>query len=259
MGTRAVLTYHSLDHGGSPISVAPERFRSQMEGLAADGIAVVPLAELLARSTGSDAVALTFDDGLASIATEAAPILRSLGFPATVFVVPDRIGRDNRWREEGDPGIPRFPTLDWDALERLHAAGWEIGSHSRSHAHLSRCGEGELADEIGGCADRITRRLGIEPRAFAYPYGETSPSAVAATRSVYRMGCTTEHRLLGGTVDPALVPRLDAWYFRNEPRIRGWGTMGFACRVAIRHRMRQLRRLVARGPQAPAPITGISA
>ncbi|TFG50637.1 MAG: polysaccharide deacetylase, partial [Gemmatimonadales bacterium] len=44
---RAILTYHSIDDSGSPISVAPEQFRAHVRWLQSGVIRVVPLAELL--------------------------------------------------------------------------------------------------------------------------------------------------------------------------------------------------------------------
>jgi peptidoglycan/xylan/chitin deacetylase (PgdA/CDA1 family) len=255
MGTRAVLTYHSIDRSGSPISVTPESFRAHVEWMAGSGIAVVPLADLLSGSDDRDAIALTFDDGLATVATEAAPLLRSHGFPATIFVVSGRVGRDNRWRDIGDSGIPRLSTLDWQSLERLQAQGIEVGAHSQRHAHLRACGPAELEDEIAGCADQLTARLGERPRSFAYPYGETPPAAVALVRRTYEIGCTTEFRLASARTAPELVPRLDAWYFRDGKSLRRWGSPGFARSVAIRHLLRRVRRLAAGGPAGP-PRTG---
>ena len=57
---------------------------------------VVSLDDLLAASDPTDLVALTFDDGLRNNATLAAPVLRSLGLPATFYVCSGLIGTD-RW------------------------------------------------------------------------------------------------------------------------------------------------------------------
>jgi peptidoglycan/xylan/chitin deacetylase (PgdA/CDA1 family) len=59
---------------------------------------VLPLEEALERLRAGTlpdrAVALTFDDGTRNLATHAAPVLRSLGLPAAVFLVTGPMGTD---------------------------------------------------------------------------------------------------------------------------------------------------------------------
>src|SRR5690606_37701023 len=59
---RAILTYHSIDESGSPISVSREAFRAHVRWLASGAVKVRPLAELVDARDGGDAVAITFDD-----------------------------------------------------------------------------------------------------------------------------------------------------------------------------------------------------
>src|SRR6202043_11676 len=93
-GESAILTYHSLDDSGSVISVPPALFRRQMDFLAASGIPVVPLNEVMKRP-GS--VAITFDDGFRNFADHAVPVLERHRLPATVFVVSRYCGLTNDW------------------------------------------------------------------------------------------------------------------------------------------------------------------
>src|ERR1051325_9148548 len=62
-------------------------------------------------------VCITFDDGYGSVAEHAAPVLNSLGWPATVFVPTAHVGGTNIW--DRDTGRPLQPILGWDALGRL--------------------------------------------------------------------------------------------------------------------------------------------
>src|SRR5207244_4205263 len=55
-------------------------------------------------------VALTFDDAYACVFEHAAPVLRGLGWPATVFVVTGRIGGWNEW--DAPRGIARAALMD---------------------------------------------------------------------------------------------------------------------------------------------------
>lgn len=240
---RAILTYHSIDRSGSAISVSPETFRAHVEWLAASGVRVVSVPELLALPDDANALALTFDDALASVATEAAPLLAAHALPATVFVVTQHVGGDNRWGGVGDPGIAVQPVLGWDALAKLRGQGFTIGAHSRRHPHLTRCSDAELGDELAGSADDIVAALGERPTAFAYPYGSIDDRVLQAAREHFAVGCTTEFRVVTPGVAAEAVPRLDAWYFQKPSALSRWGTGGFRRSVLLRHAMRRARRM----------------
>ena len=108
---RAILTYHSIDDSGSPISVSRQSFARHMEFLSDADLDVVPLAALVrTRSPKRDAVALTFDDGFANFMDEAVPHLRAHDFPSTVFVVTGHVGGTNSWGGSVVQGIPNLPT-----------------------------------------------------------------------------------------------------------------------------------------------------
>lgn len=244
MSMRAVFTYHAIDRTGSPISVTPEAFRSQIEWLAESGIAVVELAAIRSLPAHADAIALTFDDALLSMGAVAAPLIAAHGFPATVFVASAHVGRDNRWRAAGDPGVPPEGVLDWDALGRLRLQGFTIGAHSRTHCHLPQCTQAELEDELAGSAEEIARNLGERPGTFAYPYGSVTAEVASAAAAEFDLACTTRFGLLHEDTRRELVPRLDAWYFGDAGRLRQWGSRSFARWVAARHALRRARRML---------------
>src|SRR6266508_2288219 len=106
---RAILTYHSIDDSGSAISVTAAGFRQHIEWLAAQDVRVVSLDELLTLPEHARAAALTFDDGIANLTTEALPILATHGMTATVFVVSQRVGTDNRWEGRPSHRVPVLP------------------------------------------------------------------------------------------------------------------------------------------------------
>jgi peptidoglycan/xylan/chitin deacetylase (PgdA/CDA1 family) len=240
---RAILTYHSIDHTGSPISVSPDGFRAHVEWLATGAVRVVSLTELLALADPVDAVALTFDDALASVGSEAAPLLAAHHFPAAVFVVSRHVGGDNRWNGGADFGIPVQAVLDWDALERLRTQGFTIGAHTRHHRHLRHCDHAELIDELSGCADDLAAKLGERPATFAYPYGDVDARVARAAGEQFSVCCTTEFQpVLAGTAHN-VVPRLDAWYFQDASRLKRWGTPAFQRSVSMRHGLRRIRRI----------------
>ena len=228
------------------LSVTPSRFQEHVEWMRRSGIAVRPLAAMLAPESrdGQHAVAITFDDGYLNVAERAAPLLLAHALPATVFVVSGRAGGDNGWARASGSRIPVLPLLDWDALGRLAESGVEIGAHSRTHPHLPALSDAAIEDELAGCADEIERRIGRRPVALAYPYGSVNARVADIARRQFRVACTTRFRALGAHEDRALVPRLDAWYFRAAGSLESWGSPAFQLRIRLRDSARRARRLV---------------
>jgi len=106
--------------------------------------------------------------------TQAWPVLRDLGLPATVFLatgfvdgtdpVPIRAGA-------GDRGAPPLP-LSWDEVGELHTFGLvAMGSHSRSHRSFDTLSRAEAAEECATSRATIEGRIGGAVEAFAYPGG----------------------------------------------------------------------------------------
>jgi peptidoglycan/xylan/chitin deacetylase (PgdA/CDA1 family) len=243
---RAILTYHSVDDSGSPVSVSPETFRRHVRWLASGRLRVVTVPELLRVPDDADAVALTFDDGLRSFGDVAAPLLAEHGLPATLFVVSDRAGATSAWPDAATrrgPKAPTFPLLDWPTLRRLaERGGVELGAHTRTHRDLTRLRGAELADEVDGCAARIVEETGRRPDAFAYPYGAYDADAVAAVARSYAWACTTDLRALAPADRPHLLPRLDAYYLRAPGALESWGSAAFRRRLWLRAGARRVRR-----------------
>jgi peptidoglycan/xylan/chitin deacetylase (PgdA/CDA1 family) len=236
---RAILTYHSLDPSGSPISVHPDAFRRHVEWLASGAVPVRGLEELV--SSPEPGIAVTFDDAFVSFRDIAWPLLKERGVPVTVFVPTDHAGRTNRWPDESYAGIPELPLLDWDALARLAAEGVRLGSHTASHRDLRTLDDDDLERELEGAAERIgeiTRR----PDVLAYPYGFADERVAAAARSVYAYACTDELRVLDADDDRHLLPRLDAYYLQAPGLLESFGSWKFRLYLGARSAARQLRR-----------------
>jgi peptidoglycan/xylan/chitin deacetylase (PgdA/CDA1 family) len=242
---RAILTWHSLDFSGSPISVEPEEFRRQVEWLIAAGVRIVSPDQLLELDDGSDAVALTFDDGFRNLMREALPVLEERSLAATVFIVTGRVGRDNRWGDREAPGIPSLPLLSWDDLGKMVERGVSLGAHTRTHPHLTAVSPGELDAELAEPALEMERRLGQRPAGFAYPYGSVDARVASAVAASYRWACTTELSPLAVGDGVHRLPRIDAWYLRSGVRALGWGSPRFRRLLWVRRQARRVRGLLS--------------
>lgn len=214
-----ILTYHSLDESGSPVSVSPSRFRHHLDALGAAGWTGVPLREALAPagSASSRAVALTFDDGYANVLRHALPALASRGWRATIFPITRYVGGDNRWPGQS-PLIPVADLLDWNELGELVAAGWEIGAHTETHPDLTVARN--LEDELFGATARLEERLGESVTSFAYPYGRHDARVRAAVRGRFARACTTSMGIARAADDRQTLRRLDMRYFTTDAACR---------------------------------------
>jgi peptidoglycan/xylan/chitin deacetylase (PgdA/CDA1 family) len=201
-----VLCYHNLgDRAKGRMVMAGASFREQMQYLKANGYRVISLRELveftrLDRQLPQRAVVLTFDDGYRSFKQYAHPVLKELGFTATLFVYTDYVGAGRA-------------ALSWSDLKELAAEGFDIQAHSKSHVDLRRApGETDaqyqrrIQAELAQPLELFDRHLGRRPDILAFPYGSWDESLLGKAReygyvagfSVRRQGNASFIRPLAG-------------------------------------------------------------
>ena len=219
----ALLAFHGIDDSGAVLSYSPDDFERLLDGLLAEGVAVVALDELLAPAApaagAAHRVALTFDDGFTSVHAEALPRLARRKLPFTVYAVADWIGRDNRWPTQAK-GIPRFTLMDATQLRELAASGATIGGHTATHADCRGLDEAALRRELRDSKETLQQLLQREVRHFAWPYGRFDAAADAAMRPHWSSAVTTRLAYLPvpAARDAHALPRLDTWYLRAPQR-----------------------------------------
>jgi peptidoglycan/xylan/chitin deacetylase (PgdA/CDA1 family) len=239
---RAVLTFHGVDASGSLLSVAPETLRSLVAGVRAAGHEIVSARELLANDA-PNRVALTFDDGFASVVESALPVLRDAGVTATLFLTTGHVGGHNNWAGQPD-WAPRFAMASWQQIEQLARAGWEIQNHSVRHLDLRSLGDAELADELRAADDTIEQRVGKRPDQLAYPYGHCDARVQRIASSTHAACFTTELAALDGRSASDLargIPRLDAYYLQPAWLHGRFGGAAFRAYLSARALARSLR------------------
>ncbi|MGH9440765.1 MAG: polysaccharide deacetylase family protein [Thermoanaerobaculia bacterium] len=227
----------------SPLAVSPAEFRGHLEAIARSGAKVLPVSRLSDESesaSASDAFAITFDDGYASVARFAAPVLRDFGFPFAVFVVTSRVGRDNSWPAQPS-WVPRRPLLDWGQIEGLAAIGADIGSHTVSHPDLTRLSRSEVDSEMEHSRREIETRLGRAPVVFAYPGGRVDEASRAIAGRLFSASFGTRHARMRARDDRAELPRVEICYFRSVRRFRRLFSPSIDVRLAARRGLRALR------------------
>lgn len=213
-----VLCYHALSPTWTAeLSVTPTEFERQISRLHRRGWRAVTFTDAVFAPPAPRTLAITFDDAFASIKQYAVPILAAYKMPATVFAPTafTSSGATLRW-----PGIDHWQTardqhelisMSWDDLGDLIAGGWEVGSHARTHPHLTRLDDESLAIELGESRAECTRALGRPCQTIAYPYGDVDARvADAARRAGYRAGAALSSRL--SRLGPYRHPRVGVYH-----------------------------------------------
>ncbi|MGZ6888033.1 MAG: polysaccharide deacetylase family protein [Acidimicrobiia bacterium] len=206
----AVLCYH--DVGTDPANVTdyylePGLLRAHIEWMREWGYTIAPLAEIVDRLTEGreldGLVALTFDDALVGLGTDAGPVLDELRAPATVFVVADVLGVPPPFW----PGAAR--TLTADELRAVTASGLvTVGSHTSTHVSLPDVDDTTRSRELAESRARLEQLIGTPVDLLAYPSGHHDAASEAAARAAgYRAAFTFSFGRVTGATDPFAIPR----------------------------------------------------
>ncbi|MBI9035076.1 MAG: polysaccharide deacetylase family protein [Bacteroidales bacterium] len=171
--TVPVLLYHHVDQGNPTIrySVSAKNFQEQMNILNQTGYQTITATEFVlaltnGRTIPEKSIVITFDDGVASVFENAYPIMKENDFVGTIYLVGNYIDQNGY--------------MTGDQIQELVSAGWEIGSHSMSHADLT---QSENANwEIRDSKSVLETRFDIDVPTFAYPLGNANESTFSKTR-----------------------------------------------------------------------------
>jgi len=106
-------------------------------------------------------LSITFDDGLASVYSLAYPEMERFGVSGTVFAVSDLVGRQFLGHQ----------LMNQRMLRELCSAGWEIGSHTKTHPRLPDLSSHQANDELRLSKEHLEHLTGRRVTTLAYPYG----------------------------------------------------------------------------------------
>jgi peptidoglycan/xylan/chitin deacetylase (PgdA/CDA1 family) len=244
-----VLTYHTIDDGKPPLSIAPDRFKRQMTTLADAGWRTLSLDEALAGHHRGKwplrSMMLTFDDGYASVGDRAVPVLATCGFRGIVFAVSDFV--DQKAPRNRGAGITG-PLLGWSELLAMTENGWTVGAHSRTHPALSKLNAEAAESEIAGSKRDLEDRCGVRVEAFAYPYGLASPNIEQIVAVHYRAAFGTTLAYVTSTSRLTYFERIDACYLGESPAALLDRRL-FRAYIALRRAGRAIRQTLQRGTE----------
>lgn len=132
---------------------------------------------LLSFTTASDnshipLVTFVFDDGWKSVFVNASPVLNDSMFPAVSAIITDvaNVG-------------PAY--MNWTQIRELqNTYGWEIASHTRSHADMPSLNKSQLESELGG-SKNVLENKGLNVYNFISPGGAYNYLTEAYVMSYY--------------------------------------------------------------------------
>jgi peptidoglycan/xylan/chitin deacetylase (PgdA/CDA1 family) len=200
-GTR-ILMYHSIkkvENNKNIYSISRDSFYLQMKTLLGmSSINVIPLESM---TGSSNEVVITFDDGYSDTYRIAAPILKKLKIPFTVFITPKFIENNN----------PDY--LNKNELILLSKTnGCSIGAHGYTHCKLTYCNNRQLKYELLQSKRWLEDVLESKINSMSYPYGDCNEIVRNKVKDAgYRYSATSNIGANPDTQDMLLLNRTDIW------------------------------------------------
>lgn len=184
-------------------------------------------------------VTFTFDDATRSQYTLGLPIAQELGIPGTLFVVTEGADEATLAEAEAKAeaeacaeaeaeasaeaeakakacaeahvdavadaeGVTAFVKdrwyMSWDEIRKFRDAGWEIGSHTNTHPHLSEHEETRIAQEMDTARARIEAEVGTGSVSFAPPYGDFNARTLEMAMMRHRYHVLALGKKTGGAI-----------------------------------------------------------
>lgn len=207
-----VLNYHSITvDPGNRATITPEKFEAQMIYLSENGFTPLSLQQFTDILEGNESapdkpVLLTFDDGYADNYEHALPLLKKLGFHATLFMSPGMV----------DDGY----FLNWEQIKEMHEAGWDIQPHGMTHPHLPLLKKDKQEYELMEARRQIEEQLGTIADVYCYPYGEWNQTTIKILKeNEFRYAFTIEQGMTTSKQDPLKLKRI---FVNGEESIEKW-------------------------------------
>ena len=230
-----VLMYHRVGEAHNNrerrYCITPDLFNRHMHRLAEQGMKACSLTDFFAWLAGGKELAdgsflLTFDDGFIGVYEHAAPVLRDLGWPATVFLVSRLIGGQDEWCQTQNPSSATYPLLGRGQIETMRGMGFTFHSHTRLHPDLTTISDNRLSEELAGSRQDLEELLGEQVAYLAYPYGRYDERVLNAARAAgYQAAFSTQPGFNHRSVDPYHIRRLDV--FGTDTPVMLWRKVFF--------------------------------
>lgn len=199
------------------LAVPVQSFYDQMEYLKVNDFHVIGLSELInfiasGLTMPKKSIVITFDDGFKNIQTNALPILKEFGFPATLFVnlyfLERKLPKEFYWSD--------WETLNWEEIKQLQESDIHIGSHAFSHRKLTTVSDEDLQKEVIDSKAIIEQNIGDKIFSFSYPHGAFNTKVKNILQeNNFRCACSSIEGMNNSSVDIFALKRTEITAFDN--------------------------------------------
>lgn len=220
-----ILMFHGLGRRAHGDIITPQDFAAELRAMHRAGLQFVSLrqvAEFLSQKAPlpPNAVAITFDDGLASVYTYAYPALEQARAPFASFLVAGRVGRDPA-------------DLSWAQVQAMERSGLAtFGSHTMaSHGAVpvgpGRSGAALVSRIYYAATGRMESQAAFRRRVLQDLKTSRTLISAETRRPVYWFAYPF------GAYNPTVEQLLQAAGYRYAVTTWGWGTTGYARALAL--------------------------
>ncbi|WP_172369633.1 polysaccharide deacetylase family protein [Sporosarcina jiandibaonis] len=193
---------HYIDGEINPMIVTKEELEKHLKYLKENDFVTLTLAELYLFLLGEidipdKSVLLTFDDGYKDNFVEAYPLLKKYDFTAVNFVITGKVTK--RVQPFKPKEVQYFSIKELsnacDVFDyQSHTYNYHRRENSVQNIEVSYLNS-RTDDEVTKDIQKSIHNLNGENLAFAYPYGEYSPSTIKIVKDLgFKMAFTTEDR-----------------------------------------------------------------
>ncbi len=201
-----ILCYHSISKDRWRFAVPFDVLKAQIEYLRKhyDFISLDDVYKYINRQKKIErkSVVITFDDGYKDV-YETKDYFKKLGIRPILFVLADSQKPNRKELDNMKPLLSKKEVLT------LQKSGWEIGSHSATHANLLHISQKDIDYEIVQSKKKLEKELNCKINYFAYPKGYFSlPAQRAVKKAGFKMGLSLVDELITLSTNPLLVPRV---------------------------------------------------
>ena len=170
---------------------------------------ILTLYQTSYSQTTNAMITFNFDDGYASVYTQALPSLKTYNFPGVVFPIASGIGQS--W------------AVSWDQLWTMfYIYHWEVGNHTLDHTSLTGDSTGiiptdtDIINEVRG-ARNLLETHGILPvTILAYPYDDYNDHVIDLLQN-------------DGTLYGARIGGCTVGWCSNTPPFTKWTIVALSC------------------------------
>ena len=184
-----ILYYHSIP------KKYIDNFTWQLEKLNSFGTVVLP-DSVNKTSKKRRYYSITFDDGLKSVLENAAPIIKQLNIPYTIFFPTAYIGKYPKWDIVGDPVDTTEEIIDEYEIISLIGKNIKIGSHSVNHVNMTKISCEQRYKEFNESKQFLNNLIGDKVNFFSFPYGAYDDETLKIAREIgYKFIFTSDPKL----------------------------------------------------------------